>query len=735
LFILWISIFLRISRFGFRERHVAHALTGCNEQWLDPKDSLPLVFCVDPLLLLHLYQSFKPRQSDEMDMASTDSAPFDGRRRSMHAAPRDLVKRRIRRFWRRSSFLAAGVTLAGLGCAQLPIPAPQPASETIASLDGRAIKPKPYSTDSTADLATANGSAAAKTSLVLVSAPEKDVPTPAPVTVEVPKSAAPKVLPDAAMPEKPVAMKAADPPTASAPKSAPPGKKLAPIQDAPSPFVSPYASYAPSHSSPAPIVQASAADVTHLPPPRDEPEAAKPTAEQAPKSEPIRMPKPVEPPQPAPPASENLTVLKTVPISLDTVLRLAEEQNSQVGIAREKVQEAYAEECIAKQKWLPDVYVGTAWDRHEGGIQLQEGPLIHSSTGAMFNGLEIDSRYDIREIAYLQVNAQRKVWQQKGELSRITSETLLDAASTYIDLLTARTAEAVARELETKLSLLLEEAKKLASVQESAQADVARVSAEVEGQRQLLAKLRAQGAAASAKLAYLLQLDPAAELPPVDPRLIAVHLIEPSLPTAELVEQALRNGPGVKEMDGLLALIQESIARSKGPGQLLPILEARMAEGAFGAGQGTSRNWDNRWDLGLQARWNLTPWLTRNDRIRANQARMNQAQLQYQDLRGKLTAGVQESRETSLGGREQYTRGQAQISDAERAYDLAEKRRKNVQESASYFEVLMAINALGRARFAYLTSISEYDKAQIRLMVLLGPGACRSAEGHSAASH
>jgi outer membrane protein TolC len=155
-------------------------------------------------------------------------------------------------------------------------------------------------------------------------------------------------------------------------------------------------------------------------------------------------------------------------LGLDTVFRLAEEQNSQVALARERVREAYAEQDVAASRWLPDIYAGTAFYRHEGGIQNEDGTLTHSSTQAFFAGMEIDSRLDIKEVAYQQVNAQRKVWQQKGELSKVTSETLLEAATTYIDLLTARTGEAIGTDLEKSLRDLHDRAEKLATVEPSA---------------------------------------------------------------------------------------------------------------------------------------------------------------------------------------------------------------------------------------------------------------------------
>src|SRR5262249_29237824 len=138
---------------------------------------------------------------------------------------------------------------------------------------------------------------------------------------------------------------------------------------------------------------------------------------------------------------------REVPITLDTVLRLAEEQNAQVALARERLNESLTENQIAASARLPQGYARVAYDRQEGGIQNEDGTLTHSSTGALFPGVEIHGELDVREAAFQRANAERKVWQSKGELSRVTNETLLEAANTYIDLLTARRGEALGVEL------------------------------------------------------------------------------------------------------------------------------------------------------------------------------------------------------------------------------------------------------------------------------------------------
>src|SRR5579884_4176089 len=110
---------------------------------------------------------------------------------------------------------------------------------------------------------------------------------------------------------------------------------------------------------------------------------------------------------------------RLLPISLDTVLRLAEDGNAQIAAAREKVNESLAEQELADKSWIPQVSAEVGYYRHEGGVQNEDGTLTHSSTGAFFPGVEIRSGVDLREAIYNRVDAERKVWQSRGELSRV----------------------------------------------------------------------------------------------------------------------------------------------------------------------------------------------------------------------------------------------------------------------------------------------------------------------------
>jgi outer membrane protein TolC len=418
-----------------------------------------------------------------------------------------------------------------------------------------------------------------------------------------------------------------------------------------------------------------------------------------------------------------------MPISLDAVLRLAQDQNVQVNLAREKLQEAYAGKEIADKAWLPELLVGPSYWRHEGGIANETGTLTHSSFGSFFAGFEVNGKLDLREAIYRRVDAERKIWQQRGEVSRMTSENLLEATGTYVDLLAARQGEAVALEIEGYLKTLLSQAQKLAATDPGAKVEVDRVASQLSAQKQITRKVREGAVGASAKLAYLLGLDPCTELLPSESRLAPFNLVNANQPTCDLVNQALANGPGVREMEGLLALIRNSLEKAQGPGKYLPALEVRVGEGAFGTGPGDSSTWDNRLDIGLHARWNLTELATGRERLHLAQSKLTQAQLGYQDLRGRLTMGVQEARESSLSGNEQMGLAREQIEHARAAYKLSNVRLTENIKGSSPSEVLLSVQSVGLAQLNYLQAVRDLDKAQLRLMVLLG-GAGRPEGPH-----
>src|SRR5262249_32642670 len=127
---------------------------------------------------------------------------------------------------------------------------------------------------------------------------------------------------------------------------------------------------------------------------------------------------------------------------------------------------------------------------------------------------------------------------------------------------------------------------------------------------------------------------------------------------------------------------------------------------------------------GVQVRWNLTDLLTRSERQRIIHAKAAQAHFANDDLRSKLAASVEESRESILFGHQKIELDKDYVEKAREVNRLANQRMMNMYGQAGvHDEVLLSLENLGVAQRSYLSAIRDYDKAQLRLLILLGvPG-------------
>jgi outer membrane protein TolC len=424
-------------------------------------------------------------------------------------------------------------------------------------------------------------------------------------------------------------------------------------------------------------------------------------------------------------ASSDHTVPQAMPISLDAVLGLSEQYNPQIIVAKTKVRAAFSEKELAAARWLPDVYIGVGYFQHDGGIQLQQGPIIDSNTNALGVGPNISFSYDPREYTYRQLIAMRKVWQENGDLSKITFEQTLDASTTYIDLLAAHTALSISMELQKSLESLHAEAKKAHEILKTAPIELEeqRIQQEINTQIQNQRKLQGRINAACARLAYLLGLDLNTVLLPVDTQMVAFHIVDISPPLEALVAQSLANGPGIRDLQGILSVIQTGLGQSRTISRFAPQVDVQVGEGLFGAGVLGGMGYDNRFDLAVQARWNLTELLHGQRKRQVAMDQMNQVAWTQQELRARLTMGVQESRTTILSSSSQFTLAEDQIRDAKTMLESVKVLKLKQAEGITYSQIMLAEQAVAKAQLNYVELLQEFDKAELRLMILLGPGA------------
>src|SRR5262249_46230288 len=102
--------------------------------------------------------------------------------------------------------------------------------------------------------------------------------------------------------------------------------------------------------------------------------------------------------------------------------------------------------------------------------------------------------------------------------------------------------------------------------------------------------------------------------------------------------------------------------------------------------------------------------------------KLEETRLAYDDLRGRLALGVVEAREAILSGRRQIADASEQIRHAAETYRLNDLRLTQNAPGASTNDVSQGIPGLELAHFTYLTAVASYDKAELRLLLLLGRG-------------
>jgi len=341
----------------------------------------------------------------------------------------------------------------------------------------------------------------------------------------------------------------------------------------------------------------------------------------------------------------------TITVDFDAVMRLTFERNADILVARERVNESQIALDSALQSCLPEM---------------------------------------LRKDIFKKPAAEATVWRRRIELRKTESDALQDAASTYFDWLTALGGEEVARDLLTKEEKLLDLARKFAQNEPPAQVVVEAIETAVNGQRQYVLHTHQQSEAAAAKLAYLMGKNDSALT--TTETLQPINRIDTSVASEVLVQQAQENGPGVRELQGLMVSLQRSIA------------EACRA----------------------QRRCARTGAPLVCGRLQMAQSQLQQAQLGLLRLQLQLRAGVEEAFTAIRSGREQLELASKAIDHARETYRLMEKRLppnespQQVMSNKTFDGVLNSIRQLAQAQANYLTVVSNYNKAQARLLIILG---------------
>ena len=471
------------------------------------------------------------------------------------------------------------------------------------------------------------------------------------------------------------------------------------------------------------------------------------TAESSRKNPPARPPGEIASVSAAEDLPSLFPMIEVTPIDMASALGMVNIRNPQFLLAQQRIVEAVAMRQLAAAQWLPTINLGTSYDGHTGNLQQSNGNILDVKRNSLYigagavaiaagtvniPGLVWNNNPSIALFGYLQSQQAITVRQYASMAERNTMG--LRVALNYLDLLSAEGQRSILMQIRSEAAELAQITRAYAKTGQGRDADANRAAAEfVDRSAEALA---AEGATmqASARLARLLNLNPALRLHPTDNWVVPHVLVPEAMPLNELLAVAVTQRPELAERQ---AAIRAAFLALQGAKVLpfSPTVFLGLSGGDFGGGSnlvsqpagsapfanGTPRfgSFYSRTDEDAMAYWTL-----RNIGL-GNKAMVDAAASRMRNSDWQRLAVFEQVRMEVANAYVQANVRLAQLITSQQA--VAAARDSWVEDihrirgnEGLPIEAVNSLRLLTRARLEYLESIVGYNRAQFELYVALG---------------
>jgi len=433
------------------------------------------------------------------------------------------------------------------------------------------------------------------------------------------------------------------------------------------------------------------------------------------------------------------------PIDLGGALRLGGARDLDIALARERACQAVAELDRARVLWLPSLFIGPSWVRHDGQAQIVQGPVQSISKSSLFLGASaasgsggfgpnpaggpapisgLSTVLRISDAIFEPMSARRAVAARKAGIQIATNDALLGVTEAYFDLQEAAGTLAIAREAAGHAEALAEITASYARTGAGLEADHRRILTERGRQRRNVEAAVGRLEVASAELVRRVRIDPRVVVSPAEPPEAAIRLIRDDCPLDDLIATGLRNRPELAEaretVEATLIRLKQAKLRP-----LIPSLALQYSGGGFGGGpNGFFGNFGARSDAAVNLYWEVQN-LGMADRAiaRSRASQQRSAFLEQMRLQDRVAAEVVRADKSLISSARVMTEAGPSVSEALASLKL---NLTNIGRGAGLpgatrpIEVLQPIQALAQARADYLDAVLSYNRAQGRLFHALG---------------
>jgi outer membrane protein TolC len=426
-------------------------------------------------------------------------------------------------------------------------------------------------------------------------------------------------------------------------------------------------------------------------------------------------------------------------------LQLAGVRPIDIALASERIRFAAAQLDRAQVLWLPTVYLGVDYFRHDGQIQDVAGNVFGTSKSAFMLGAAPFAVFALSDAIFAPLAERQVVRAREAGLQIARNDSLLAVAEAYFTVQQARGELAGAIDAARRAEEVVRRTEKLAAGGQGilADVDVVRARAEFDRRDQALDTARERWRVASADLVRVLRLDPAALVQPLEVPHLRVTLIALDKPVDDLIPVALTSRP---ELAAQQALVQATLVRLRQE-RLRPLIPSVLLRGAstnpagtlaggyFGGGLNDNlSHYSARSDFDVQILWELQN-LGFGNRALVDQRRaenrlsvLDLFRLQDQVAAEVAQAYAQAQSAASRLGKAENGLKYAVESANQNFEGLGQTRTTGGATAGSRVvilvirpqEVVAAIQALALAYNDYFGAVADYNRSQFRLYRALG---------------
>jgi outer membrane protein TolC len=423
------------------------------------------------------------------------------------------------------------------------------------------------------------------------------------------------------------------------------------------------------------------------------------------------------------------------PIDLNTALRLAGVQNPQMLIARQRIVEAVALQQYAAAQFLPSINAGTNYDTHTGVLQQSNGNILSVQRDALYVGAGANAvaagtvnipgivlTGNVAVAVYGYLTSRQVVAQREFANTAVANQQFLKVALAYSELLRAEGARAIQMQARDDVKRIAKQTTAYAESGEGLLSDANRAATELALREADVQAAEGQVLTASARLCYVLNVDPSVRLHPTDAWVVPAPIVPDPIPVRELIALGLLHRP---ELGERRAAIRESLLSLEGAKVLpfSPTVLVGFSAGGFGGGSSLVSpvfgGFGGRSDADFYTYWTIQNLGVGNVAlIRLAQSRLGLARYAEIAMLDQVRAEVAEAYAKTHARYAQIQTAAMAVRSSVQGYQ--EDLTRILNRVTPAIEVVDSMRLLARARMAYLDSIVDYNRAQFQLYVALG---------------